>query len=81
MEKGRVMESWIFLGVIAIIAFVARNQSLLIAAGVVLLLKLIPYSEKLLNLVHAEGINWGVTIISIAILIPIATGEIGLKEL
>lgn len=81
MEKGRVMESWIFLGVIAIIAFVARNQSLLIAAGVVLLLKLIPYSEKLLNLVHAEGINWGVTIISIAILIPIATGEIGFKEL
>lgn len=75
------MESWIFLGIIAIIALVARNQSLLIAAVVVLILKIIPYSDKILKLVHAQGINWGVTIISIAILIPIATGEIGFTDL
>ena len=28
-----------------------------------------------------KGINWGVTILTIAVLIPIATGEIGFKQL
>lgn len=75
------MESWIFLLLILIIAFLAKNQSLLIAVGFVMLLKLFPVSKDFFPWLHAKGINIGVTIITITILIPIATGEITLKDL
>lgn len=38
-------------------------------------------SQKLYPVIQAKGINWGVTIISVAILIPIATGQIQFKDL
>ena len=75
------MESWIFLGIILLVAFFGKNQSLLIAAGVVIVLKLFPFSDKLFPIINAKGINWGVTVISVAILIPIATGQVGFKDL
>ncbi|MFC4770890.1 DUF441 domain-containing protein [Enterococcus hermanniensis] len=75
------MESWIFLGVILLIAFVAKNQSLLIATLAVLFLKLLPHSDKILTTLNQRGINWGVTLISATILVPIATGDIVLKDL
>lgn len=75
------LESWLFLLLITFIAFIAKNQSLLIASGVVLLLKLLPNTTKLITWLSDKGINVGVTIISITILLPIATGQIGLKDL
>ncbi|MCD4926570.1 DUF441 family protein, partial [Enterococcus faecalis] len=72
------MESWLFLLLIALIAFVAKNQSLLIASVVVLALKALPNSAKIMSWLSDKGINLGVTIISITILVPIATGQIGL---
>ncbi|MCH4057402.1 DUF441 domain-containing protein [Lapidilactobacillus gannanensis] len=75
------MESWLFLIVILAVALLGRNQSLVIAVAVVMLLKLLPQSHEVLNYVGSHGINWGVTIISIAILVPIATGKIGFQEL
>ena len=69
------MESWLFLGLILVVALVGKNMSLIIATGVVMLLKLIPFSAKYMPVIQAKGINWGVTVISVAILIPIATGK------
>ncbi|MGH2242593.1 DUF441 domain-containing protein, partial [Enterococcus faecalis] len=43
------MESWVFLLLIALIAFVAKNQSLLIAAVLVLALKALPNSAKIMS--------------------------------
>ena len=63
------------------IAFVAKNQSLLIASVVVLALKALPNSAKIMSWLSDKGINLGVTIISITILVPIVTGQIGLKDL
>lgn len=77
---GRV-ESWLFLGLILVVALLSQNHSLIIATAVVLLIKLFPQSGKLYTLLSAQGINWGVTIISIAILVPIATGKIGFRDL
>lgn len=74
------MESWILLGVIALIAFFARNQALLIGAGAVIVLKLIPQLHPLLNALGKKGINWGVVVISAAILVPIATEQIGWRD-
>lgn len=75
------MESWIFLGLIMLVALLAKNQSLIIATGFILLVKLIPTSKVFLTWLQDKGINLGVTIITAAILVPIATGEIGLKDL
>lgn len=76
------MESWLFLALILLVAFLAKNKSLIFATIVVLILKLfMPYTTELLNTVRGKGINWGVTLITVAILIPIATGEITLKDL
>lgn len=74
-------ESIIFLLVLLGIGFLAKNQSVMIAAFVLIILKLIGMDNKLFSMIHAKGINWGVTIITIAVLIPIATGEIGFKDL
>lgn len=75
------MESWLFLGLVLLVALVGKNMSLIIATVVVMGLKLIPFTTKWLPVIQAKGINWGVTVISVAILIPIATGQIGFKDL
>lgn len=75
------MESWLFLGLILLVAILGKNMSLIIATAVVMVLKLLPFTTKWLPVIQAKGINWGVTVISVAILIPIATGQIGFKDL
>lgn len=75
------MESWLFLALVLAVALVGKNTSLIIATGVVMLLKLLPFTTKWLPVIQSKGINWGVTVISVAILIPIATGQIGFKDL
>ncbi|MFD1433155.1 DUF441 domain-containing protein [Lacticaseibacillus yichunensis] len=75
------MESWLFLlGVLAIAAF-AKNKALLIGVAFVIVLKALPPLHPFMKLLQTQGINWGVTVISAAIMVPIATGEIGVKEL
>lgn len=71
------MESWLFLSVILIISLLAKNNSLALATVIVMVLKLLgPITKNLMTIVHSKGINWGILIITISILIPIATGEI-----
>lgn len=71
----------LFLYLLLIIALVAKNSSLLFATGVLIVMKLLGLDEKAFSYIQTKGINWGVTIITIAVLIPIATGEIGFKDL
>ena len=76
------MESWLFLLTILVIALIAKNNSLVLATLCVMLLKLFgPYTNKLMTLINQKGINWGILIITIAILIPIATGKITFYDL
>ncbi|WP_178196979.1 DUF441 domain-containing protein [Ligilactobacillus sp. Marseille-Q7487] len=75
------MESWLFLLLVLGVALFGKNTSLIIATLAVMVLKLLPLTAKWLPTIQAKGINWGVTIISIAILVPIATGQIGFKDL
>jgi len=74
-------QSFLFLVILLAIGFIAKNQSLLIAVGCLLLIKLLGLESRLLPTIGSKGINWGVTIITIAVLVPIATGEIGFKQL
>ncbi|MCO6541338.1 MAG: DUF441 domain-containing protein [Lactobacillus sp.] len=75
------MESWLFLLIIFFIAILGKNQSLQIASVVVIIMKLIPHTKNLMQIIQNKGINWGVTVISVAILMPIALGQIGFKDL
>lgn len=83
------MEGWndmlsqpmVFLLLLLGIGFLAKNQSLIIAACFLVIVKLVGLDDKFFGTIQAKGINWGVTVITIAVLVPIATGEIGFKEL
>ncbi|WP_404329515.1 DUF441 domain-containing protein [Mesobacillus maritimus] len=76
-----VYEPFLFLGLLLVIALVAKNQSLIIAVGVLFVLKLLGFDSKIFSYIQGKGINWGVTIITIAVLAPIASGDIGFKDL
>lgn len=76
-----MFEPFLFLGLLLAIGLVAKNQSLLIAVGVLLVVKLLGFDSKAFSYIQGKGINWGVTIITIAVLAPIASGEIGFKDL
>ncbi|MFP3723126.1 DUF441 domain-containing protein [Niallia circulans] len=74
-------QPYLFLYLLLAIALIAKNNSLIIAVIFLLVLKLIGVDSKLFSLIQSKGINWGVTIITIAVLVPIATGDIGFKDL
>ncbi len=70
-----------FLFFIFAIAIIAKNNSLLVAVGFLIIIKLVGMSDKIFPFLQSKGINIGVTIITIAVLVPIATGAIGFKDL
>lgn len=76
------MESWLFLSTIMLVSILAKNHNLMFATLLVMILKLfMPISHKFMNVINSKGINFGILIITISILIPIATGKIGFQEL
>jgi uncharacterized membrane protein (DUF441 family) len=74
-------QATLFLLILLGIAVIAKNQSLIFAVAFLLVIKLIGLDSKLFPYLQSKGINLGVTIITVAVLIPIATGEIGFKQL
>lgn len=74
-------QSFLFLILLLAIGFLAKNNSLIIAIAVLFLLKIGGLEAKSFSYIQSKGINWGVTIITIAVLAPIASGAIGFKEL
>lgn len=74
-------ESTIFLLILLLIGVIAKNNSLIISIIVLLLLKYTPVGDRVFPYLQSKGINLGVTVITIAVLVPIATGEIGFKHL
>ncbi|PGL69155.1 DUF441 domain-containing protein [Bacillus sp. AFS055030] len=74
-------ESTIFLLVLLLIGAIAKNNSLIISIIVLFVLKYTPLGDRVFPYMQTKGINLGVTVITIAVLVPIATGEIGFKNL
>lgn len=71
----------LFLLLLLAIALIAKNQSLLFAVGFLIVIKAVGLDQKLFPVIQSKGINWGVTVITIAVLVPIATGDISFKQL
>ncbi|MGX1263454.1 uncharacterized membrane protein (DUF441 family) [Rossellomorea marisflavi] len=82
-ERGEdgLFQPLLFLMLLLGIGFVAKNQSIIIASAVLIILRVVGADDKIFSTISGKGINWGVTIITIAVLAPIATGEIGFKDL
>ncbi|WP_442600396.1 DUF441 domain-containing protein [Neobacillus sp. D3-1R] len=76
-----LVEPLLFLFLLLSIGVIAKNKSLMIAVTVLILLKIIGLESKYLSQIQSKGIEWGVTIITIAVLAPIASGDIGFKDL
>ncbi len=74
-------QSTIFLLILLAIGYVAKNQSLTIAVVILLVIKWTMLGDKIFPYLQQKGINLGVTVITVAVLVPIATGEIGFKQL
>ncbi|MEB3750189.1 DUF441 domain-containing protein [Geobacillus icigianus] len=74
-------ESVLFLLALLALGLLSKNESLVIAVAVLLAVKWSGFSEPLLSTLQSKGIHWGVTVITIAVLAPIAAGHIGWKEL
>jgi len=70
-----------FLIILLVIGSVAKNQTLIIAVICLLIMKIAGFDAKAFSFLQSKGINWGVTVITIAVLAPIASGEIGFKDL
>lgn len=81
MDLWMFNQATLFLLLLLVIGIIAKNNSLLIAIFVLLVLKISGLETKSFNFIQSKGINWGVTIITIAVLAPIASGEIGFKDL
>jgi uncharacterized membrane protein (DUF441 family) len=71
----------LFLVLLLVIGFIAKNNSLVVSVGVLILLKMGGAGSKFFSFIQMKGINWGVTIITIAVLAPIASGKIGFRDL
>jgi uncharacterized membrane protein (DUF441 family) len=82
-REGETMfsQSMLFLILLLVIGFIAKNSSLMIAIAALIVLKIFGGDTKFFSVLQTKGINWGVTIITIAVLAPIASGEIGFKDL
>lgn len=75
------MQAYLFLLLLLVAALMVKNQSLIISVLFLLAMKLIAHNDKFFSIIQTKGINWGVTVITIAVLTPIATGQIGFKDL
>lgn len=74
-------QSILFLFLLFILGYISKNQPIMIAVYVLLGIKLLKLDDKFFSVLSERGISWGVTIITIAVLVPIANGEIGFKEI
>lgn len=75
------MGSWIFLLVILFVSYISNNRIMIYATMFVMIIKTLPKNEFTFNILKSKSMYIGVLIITIGILTPIATGEVGLKEL
>ncbi|MGE6628913.1 DUF441 domain-containing protein [Bacillus sp. NPDC077027] len=71
----------LFLVLLLAVALIAKNNSLILAVSVLIAIKVIGLDQKIFPVLQTKGVNWGVTVITIAVLVPIATGDIGFKQL
>lgn len=76
-----MMQANLFLLILLAIGWIAKNNSLMIAVAILLIIQCMPFRDTLFGYIETKGINIGVIVITVAVLVPIATGQIGFEQL
>ena len=71
---------YITLGAVLLLSLVGHNMTVVYATGIVLALKVLGLGTALTAL-GSHGLHWGIILLTAAILIPIATGEITIQTM
>ncbi|CUH95408.1 putative membrane protein [Propionispora sp. 2/2-37] len=66
--------------IILVLAVVGQNQSVALAAAILLVVKLIGL-DTWFPMLESKGLNWGITLLTIGILAPVASGKVSLRDL
>ena len=72
------MEAYGIIIGLAVFSYLAHNTTVAAASGILLVLKLLVPEEKLIYF-GDHGLNWGVILLTAAMLTPIALGRIGVR--
>ena len=67
--------AYIILLVLLALSYIGHNMSVFYAVAIILGLKVL-HLDYLMNLVEKNGLNYGIILLTIAILLPLATGKI-----
>ena len=74
------MTPYYILLVMMLVSFLGHNMMLVKALGILLVIKLF-LPETALSYFGSHGLNWGIIILTSAMLVPVATGAIGVTEI
>lgn len=74
------MESYLLVISLAIVGYIFHNSTITVSAGILLILKIL-LSEEKLNYFGTHGMTWGVILLTAAMLTPLGTGAIKLKDI
>ena len=69
---------YIILLVLLALSYIGHNMSVFYAVGIILLLKILQL-DSLMQFVENNGLNYGVILLTIAILLPLANGKITIE--
>lgn len=69
---------YIVLGILLLLSYIGHNMSVFYAVGIILILKIFQLST-LMSFIETNGLNFGIILLTIAILLPLANGKITLS--
>ena len=69
---------YLALGAIFLLSLIGHNMTVVYASGIVLVLKVLGLTSAITAL-GTHGLNWGIILLTAAILTPIATGEVTIQ--
>lgn len=75
------MDSNIILTIILAIAVFGKANSVAVAVCVLLIVKLLNLDQFVYPVIEKNGVNWGLIVLTAAILIPIASGRITITNI
>lgn len=68
--------SLVVLLILLLCGVLSHNNTIIISVGVLIVIKIMPMSQPLLPYLEKYGLYWGVILLTIGVLSPIATGKI-----
>ncbi len=71
----------IALLVLLICGVISQNTTIIIASALLIILASLPVTQPFLPYLEKYGLNWGILLLTIAVLTPIASGKIGSETL